>query len=274
MSPASYQKAAASIYEPQKAAEAASLKTARQTSINTLEASKGQVSTDYQSAIENLNQSLNENISKINQLYTERLGGNFSGLQGNDIGGAISTSQRQQATIESTRANKLAQISTDENNANLTYNTDIANLGSKYKSLESEYAQKAYSDAVKQQQDNAYKQAELQLRQESVNISAARAANSGGLTAGEQQAEADKYKVSYKKNANGDKSYVGPNGSTNLYQYASGVNRGDAAGTWQTIKSELKTGSSTDKAAYNKVAKMSQAAGIKYLQQHNAYIFN
>lgn len=79
---------------------------------------------------------------------------------------------------------------------------------------------------------------------------------------------------SVKQLTSGNKAYTGPNGETNLYQYASALAGGDPTGTYQNILSQLKTGSATDKGAYNKVAGMSMAQGIAYLQQHNSYIFN
>jgi hypothetical protein len=187
----SYQKAAQSIYAPQQAAEARTLATNEQNTINTLESGKGQISADYQSAIDNLNTTLNADIGKINQLYTERLGGNFSGLQGNDLGGLFSSAQKQQSNIEQTRANKLAEITVGETNAKNTYNTDVTNLPSKYQSLQAQYAQGAYGSAVKDYQTQAYRQAQLQQAQERINISANRSSAAKTPSQGEvKQADA------------------------------------------------------------------------------------
>lgn len=171
---ATYQQAAQSIYEPQKTAEAASLTTQKQGAINTEEAAKGQISTDYQTAIDSLNETIKQNVGKINQLYTERLGGNFSGLQGNDLGGMFAAAGKQQSTIEQTRANKLNDIAVSEANISNQYSTDISNLGSKYQGLESQYANENYNSAVKdyntqqleaqkEANTNAYRQAQLNL---------------------------------------------------------------------------------------------------------------
>lgn len=147
---ATYQQAANAIYEPQKAAEANTLTTERNAEIATLEGSKGQVQTDYQSAIDSLTSQTNKNVATINQLYTLRLGGNFSGLQGNDLGGMFATAGKQQGAIESTRANKLSQIAISEANTTNKFNTEIGNLGSKYQGLEEQYAQTNYGEAVKE----------------------------------------------------------------------------------------------------------------------------
>ncbi len=171
-----YQTAANAIYEPQKAAEATSLASTRTQNINTLEAQKGQVSTDYQSAIEKLTQSVQDQSAQINQLYSQRLGGNFSGLQGNDMGKMFSRANQTQGIIEQTRLNKLNQIATGETNVNLQYNTDVGNLTSKYGSLESQYAQSAYGAAVKAQRDQANSDRNYALSVARLNLSASRAA--------------------------------------------------------------------------------------------------
>lgn len=188
---ATYQQAALSVYEPQKAAEQASLTTAEQNTIAGLEAGKGQINTDYQQAINNLNNTIQQNVGQINQLYTERLGGNFSGLQGNDLGQMFSKANQQQSYIEQTRANKLNDIAVQEAGANATYQTNLSNLTSKYQGLESQYAQSSYASAVKQYETEAYHQAQLALAQERIGISAARAARSGGSTSLAAQKQSD-----------------------------------------------------------------------------------
>lgn len=170
-----YQQAAVDIYNPQKQAEAASLATQKQNTINTLESGKGTINADYQTAIDNLNSTLKSNIGKINQLYTQRLGGNFSGLQGNDVGGIYAAGSKNQSAIEMSRANKLNDIAVQEANATNTYNTNAGNLESKYHSLEEQNANNAYGAAVKQHNTESYQQQSLALRQESIDAANARA---------------------------------------------------------------------------------------------------
>jgi hypothetical protein len=173
-----YQQAADSIYNPQQATEAATLSSNNANNIKTLDAGKAQIGTDYASAVQNLNNTTANNVGTINSLYTSRLGGNFSGLQGNDLGQMFAKSQQVQGNIESTRANKLAAISTQEANDTNTTNTNIAGLASKYSGLKSAYANSNYDAAVKSQQDNYYKQANLQLAQQRNNIAASNVSNS------------------------------------------------------------------------------------------------
>lgn len=274
---ATYESQAKAVYAPQEKAEATALQTTDTTTKATLEAEKPQIQTDYQSAIDTLTQSTQTDMAKIDQLYTTNLGGNFSGLEGNDMGQLFAKTNEQQGIIAATEANSLAQITSQEGNADITYKSSLAALKPKYQSEEAQYAQTNYADAVKEYNTEAHQNAELSLSEARLGISEAKAASSssnGGLTASELLNYEGKFKVS--SLSSGNKSYTGPNGQTNLYQYAVGSNGPNASKTdvYNTILSELKTGSSTDKAAYNKVANLSTSAGIKYLQQHNSYIFN
>jgi hypothetical protein len=272
---ADYQSAANSIYQPQQQAEAAQLSSTLQQNMNTLESGKAQIGTDYQSAINQLTQSVQDQTGQINQLYSQRLGGNFSGLQGNDMGQMFSRANQQQSIISQTRANKLASITTQEGNAQLQYNTEAGNLGSKYASLENQYAQSGYAGAVKsyqaqQNSDRTFALGLARLQQSG--------ANSGLAASKYATQQAQMYKVGYQKGGNGAKFYTGPNGSTNLYQFAAGSNGGDPTGTWNTLLQELSTGSTTDKAAYHAVttgaySKGSQQDKIAYLQKYHGYIF-
>src|SRR5947207_2383167 len=174
---ASYQQAAQSIYEPQKQAEQIQLQNTRDTTKNALEAQKGQVQTTYQQAIDKLSQAIQDQTGQINQLYSQRLGGNFSGLQGNDMGQMFSRANQQQGYIEQSRANKLNEITTGQTNADINYGAGVAALNPKYQSLETEYAQKGYGGAVKDYQDQQYKQAQLNLGYARLNQSASNAAS-------------------------------------------------------------------------------------------------
>lgn len=174
-----YQTAANAVYDPQQQAEGAQLTTTKNANIATDESQKGQINTDYAAAIQNLQNTTNDNVGSINQLYTLRLGGNFSGLQGNDLGQMFARATQTQGNIEATRANKINGINTDENNVNQQFNTAYNGLGSKYSSLKADYANTNYAAAVKDEQDQAYKNAQL-------NLSYARLANSSANSANSQ----------------------------------------------------------------------------------------
>lgn len=84
---------------------------------------------------------------------------------------------------------------------------------------------------------------------------------------------------SVKQLSSGNKAYTGPNGQTNLYQYASAMAGGDPTQTFNIIKQQLQSGSATDKGAYNGIVKLeqqglSQDQIIARLKASNGYIFN
>ncbi len=216
---ATYQQAASQIYEPQKAAEQAKLTTEKQNTISTLEGGKAAINTDYQQAVDALTTSIKQNTATINQLYTERLGGNFSGLQGNDLGMMFSTAQKQQSNIEQSRANKLSDIAIQEANTSNTYDTEIGSLGSKYQSLEADYAQGNYGSAVKEYNTQQYQQQRLGLEYAKLNQSATTKA--AALPSESQVRSAIQQ---------GLQSVTGRNGYVSPQDYAQGLKQWLAAG--------------------------------------------
>lgn len=275
-----YQSAASSIYEPQKQAEEQQIHTTNQTTKNTLEAEKGQVGTDYQSAIDKLTQSVQDQSAKIDQLYTERLGGNFSGLQGNDMGNLFARTNQAQSIIEQTRANKLASIATAEGNADINMNSQLAALAPKYQSLEADYANKAYGAAVTQYDTDAYRQQQLQLKQsEDAATNAYRQQDLAlrAQTAG--NSVANKYKAvgksTYVTSPNGNQvkntstsngyDFTGPNGQPiNMAEYVSGKNGGQI--NVNDVLDLLQNGSSYDRQIYRQVQASGQTDPNKILQ--------
>lgn len=245
-----YQSAANAIYQPQQQAEATALQATNTTTKNSLEAEKPQIQTDYQSAINQLTQSVQDQTGQINQLYSQRLGGNFSGLQGNDLGQMFSRANQQQSIISQTEANKLSQITTEEGNADINYQASLAALTPKYQSLETQYAQSAYGSAVSDYNDTQYKNAELGLsearlgiEQQNANNSAANAANSASSAA------ASAYKL--KQGSNGQYMFTGPNGQpVSLAQYLQGASQGNGQVWTQTALNVLKNGTAYDKTVY------------------------
>lgn len=270
MPPASYMQAAQAIDQPLMQAEQTSLAATNATTKATLEAEKPQIQTDYTSAIDKLSQSVQDQTAQINSLYSQRLGGNFSGLQGNDMGQMFSRANEQMSIIGQTEANKLAQITTEEGNADVTYQADLAALTPKYQSMELSQAASAYSADVKAAQTQANSDRSYNLSVARLGLSESKAASTAAADVGKG--------FSVKQLSSGNKAYTGPNGQTNLYQYASNVGGGDPSATYNIIKQELSTGSQTDKGAYNGMLKLekqglSQAQILQSLSKSNAYIF-
>jgi len=256
-----YQKAANAIYQPQQEAEQIALQSTEQQTINTLEAEKPQIQTDYQSAIDKLTQSVQDQSAQIAQLYSQRLGGNFSGLQGNDMGAMFARANEAQATIEETRANKLAQITSGEANAKIAYSSGMAALAPKYQSLETQYAQSAYGQAVKDFQSN-------QLAEERLAISASRAASSSSNASSKAAADLQK-QYNVKQGSKGQYMFTGPNGvpiSMAAFAQGAGLGSGD-------VLSMLQNGTSYDKNVYSKVKNLSGDALAKALSSYKVYGF-
>lgn len=260
-----YQNAAQSIYEPAKQAEATQIRATNATTKNSLEAEKGQVVTDYQSAIDKLTQSVQDESAQIAQTYNERLSGNFSGLQGNDMGKMFARANETQGIIEQTRANKLAQITAGETNADITMNADLAALAPKYQSEEAKYAQGAYATAVKDYNDTNYKNAQLELSRERLGIESQRLAND------QNSKIADQYKATgkstYVTSPNGNQvkntstsngyEFTGPGGRpVNMAEYVAGRNGGSV--NVNDVLDLLQNGSEYDRQIYRQV----QASGL------------
>lgn len=180
---ATYQNQANTVYDPQQQNEAAQLAADKTAQIATLEGNKGTINQDYSVAVQNLNQSTQNNEGAINQLYTSRLGGNFSGLQGNDLGQMFARAHQDQTNIETTRANKLNDLAIQEGNVNNKYTVDNNALAGKYSALKNSYAYAGYADAVKQEQAQAYQNAQLRLAQERIDSSNYNAAASRAASA-------------------------------------------------------------------------------------------
>lgn len=245
-----YQTAANAIYEPQKQADSIQLAATRDTTKNALESQKGQVNTDYTSAIDQLTHSVQDQTNQINQLYSQRLGGNFSGLQGNDLGNMFSRANEQQGLIESTRANKLSEITAGETNADIDYGAGVASLTPKYQSLETQYAQDAYGSAVKEY-NTEKQQAQTQANSDrSFNLEVAKFNQSATNSTNSQATQkASQYKAVKDVSGNGGFTLTGPGGQpVNLAEYASGAGK-----DVNDILDFLRNGSGYDRAIYNQV---------------------
>lgn len=256
-----YQAAAKAQYEPQLQADITTSKANTAASIANLESTKGQINTDYSSAIQNLKNSVQDQTGQISQLYTSRLLGNFSGLQGNDMGKMYSRANQQQATIESTRANKLSSIATQQTNLR---NSEIANesaLTSKYQGLEAGAASSGYSAAIKDFEDQQYRQQELGLREQEI---AATNANRAATLAASQQAG---YKV--KQGSQGQYMFSDRNGTPiSMAEYVANSGGGE-----NTVKNLLQNGTNYDKNVYKKVAGLTGDKLQKALSKYSVYGF-
>lgn len=265
---ADYEAAAKAQYEPQLQADITTGKSNTAAQVANLESTKGQINTDYTSAIQNLQNSVQDQTGQINQLYTSRLLGNFSGLQGNDMGKMYSRANQQQGTIESTRANKLSSVATQQTNLQ---NAEIANesaLTSKYQGLEAGAASSGYQSAVKDFQDQQYREQELQLKQQQINsTNASRAATQYNTAYQQQLAAQGGYKV--KQGSQGQYMYTDRNGTPiSMAEYVANSGGGE-----NTIKNLLQNGTGYDKNIYNKVKGLTGDALQQALSKYSVYGF-
>lgn len=260
-----YESAAQSIYAPQEQADITTQQATTAADVANLQSETGQVNTDYQSAIDNLNNSVQDQTGKIGQLYATRLLGNISGLQGNDMGEMYAKADQQQSLIEETRANKLSSISTAETNAQNEGNAAVSALESKYQGEEANYAQSAYSSAVKDYNTTAYQQEELGLEYAKLQNS------ESNTTTSEENTLASSFKATGKEgvgpNGSSDVAstsngydFTGPNGAPiSMAQYLNGSTGGNlnSALGQQTLLNLLQNGSSYDKSIYGAVKGLS-----------------
>jgi hypothetical protein len=265
---ATYQNQANSIYDPQQQNEAAQLAADKTAQINTLEGNKGTITQDYNVALQNLAQSTQDNTGKINQLYTSRLAGNMSGLQGNDMGQMFARAHQDQTNIETTRANKLNDLAIQEGNVNNKFTVDSNALGGKYSALKNQYAYAGYANALKQEQQQAYQNAQLQMAQQRINASYANANTTRANTAYNQQLAAEAgYKV--KQGSQGQYMYTDRNGTPiSMAEYISGAGGGSGQ-----VLDLLKNGTGYDKNVYNKVKNLSGDQLQSALASYKVYGF-
>lgn len=136
--------------------------------------------------------------------------------------------------------------------------------------------QSEYTTAYQREQDAAAAQLAASQdaeKEREFNVSAANSSSSSNNPAAG---------YSVKQLSSGNLAYTGPNGVTNLYQYAQALNGGNDADpnkVLDTIQNTLSQGSATDVGAANGIAKLKQqglttAQIVARLKASNGYIFN
>lgn len=168
-----YQNQAASIYDPQLQAELASLTQKKQRTLAGLADEERTIEPEYQRAIRGLGDQVRESEGRINQLYSQRLGGQFSGLQGNDLGMMYSKAHQSRGDIETNRANKLASIASRRRLAEEEELTGANALRSRYSGLKTQYAQQAYQRALEQEENRRRWEEEMSLNRQRAAASSA-----------------------------------------------------------------------------------------------------
>jgi len=175
-----YESQAKATYEPQLVAEKTQAAAGHQANLNTLATEKGSVGTQYDIQEQTLADTIKSEAAQINQTYSTHLLGNFSGLQGNDMGQMFSKGNTQMNNIETERTNAINAINTSVANENLTYTANDEALTSKYRGLEEGAAASGYNSAKKEYNTELYQKAQLDLGYAKLAESAANRASSSG----------------------------------------------------------------------------------------------
>lgn len=251
---ATYETAAQNIYQPQLQAEQTTQAATHQANLNTLNTEKGSVGTQYDTQEAMLKNTVSSEAAQIGQMYTTHLLGNFSGLQGNDMGEMFAKANVQENSIETQRTNAINAINTSIANENLTYDANSAALKSKYAGLQENAAQSMYADAVKTYDQQIQHEEQMQLDYAKLNETANY--HSADLQLRSEQANntaSNNYMGSFKATAKkgGGFTYTGPNGEAlNLGQYASVLGQGNPDSTLSVIVNQLQnSGTSADQHA-------------------------
>jgi hypothetical protein len=230
---AQFQATANSIYDPMATADKASLTTNYNSGKAAMELGRGDANVNYDKALRGVNESEKTQTDSLNSLYSSRLGGNFSGLQGNALQGLYGKDNQARADIQTARASKLAQITGQEKASLDKYNTDTKNVDTRYTGEKAKYANEGYNSALKQeevqrkdaerQQQEAQRQAnsdrQFALSESRFSASEARANSKASADAGKG------YKTS--QLSSGNYKFTGPHGgpvSMSEYSDATGNN--------------------------------------------------
>jgi hypothetical protein len=175
---ATYEAQATAEYAPQLAADQTTAAATHTANENTLATEKSSVGTQYDIQEQTLNDTVKTQAAQISSLYSTRLLGNFSGLQGNDMGMMFSKANQDETNIETQRTNAVNAINTSIANEDLNYTASESALTSKYQGLEAGAASTAYNSAVKDYNTQQYQQEQLDLGYAKLNEQASASANS------------------------------------------------------------------------------------------------
>lgn len=187
---------------------------------------------------------------------------------GNESAPVQQTLSKQGTDLQTASGDLNTALSRSQAGANL----DITGQQNKLQGLQGIYDNFFKQEQAQQAQNLEKQKLAEQVREANMSNSTKLATSSGSSVN-----PAAGYNV--KQLSSGNKAYTGPNGQTNLYQYASALAGGDPQGTYNIIKQQLATGSATDKGAYNGILKLEKQGLpidqiIGRLKASNGYIFS
>lgn len=250
---ATYEAQANATYAPQEQAEQTQSAATHQANLNTLGTQLSSTGTQYDEQEQGLTNTVQSEAAQIAQTYSTHLLGNFSGLQGNDMGEMFSKANQQEQNIETERTNAINAVNTSITNENLTYNANSAALVSKYQGLEAGAASDSYNAAVKDYDTEQYQQEQLGLDYAKLNQTAS---YESGELANSANSAANSASNAYKATGKGGSTnngydFTGPNGQPiSLSQYLQGSSQGNGQVWTQTALNILKNGTAYDQNIY------------------------
>lgn len=257
-----YEAQAQAEYAPQEQADQTTQAAAHQANLNTLNTQMSEVNPTYDNEEAQLKSTVQQEAGQIAQQYSEHLLGNFSGLQGNDMGEMFSNANLQEQSIETQRTNAINSINTSITNENLNYSAEQTATTEKYEGEIQSAAYSGYDQAVKDYQTEVYQDEQLQLSYAKLNQQAAYDSARLSETASkdaydEQNNYLSQFKASEKAGGVGFK-YTGPNGEAiDLGQYSMALSGGNTNNALAIVTNQLaQSQTSYDKQALSYIGSL------------------
>ena len=251
---AAFQAQANNIYDPQAKAQKDSLTSGYNAGKASMELTKGETNQGYERALRGVDETEKSQVSSLNSMYSQRLGGNFSGLQGNALQGLYGKDNQARADLATSRVNMLAKISGQETAALDKYNTDEQNVDARISGEKAKYSSDNYNSAVREEQRVAQEQEKAaqqeRFHQDTMNMEYAKLSSSNANRASSAASkEANQYKVTTR--SGGGYGFSGPHGApVSMSEY---LNK--TGGDVNSMLDMLRNGSSYDKKIYDMTAR-------------------
>jgi hypothetical protein len=260
-----YEAQATAEYTPQEQADLTTASATHAANLNTLNTQMSAINPTYDNEEDQLKSTVQQEAGQIAQSYSEHLLGNFSGLQGNDMGEMFSNANLQEQSIETQRTNAINSVNTSITNENLGYSAEQQSISDKYTGEIQAAADSSYNAAEKDYSTEVYQQEELQLSYAKLNQTAAYQSAELGLKEQQYQTTAQnnylsQFKAAEKTGGVGFK-YTGPNGEAiDLGQYSMALSGGNTNNALAIVTNQLaQSQTSYDKQALSFIGKQQKA---------------
>ena len=246
-----YEAQATAEYTPQEQADLTTAGATHAANLNTLNTQMSAINPTYDNEENQLKSTVQQEAGQIAQSYSEHLLGNFSGLQGNDMGEMFSNANLQEQSIETQRTNAINSVNTSITNENLGYSAETQSISDKYTGEIQAAADSSYDAAEKDYSTEVYQQEELQLSYAKLNQTASYESAELGMKAQEDQTAYLSQFTAKEKTGGVGYAYTGPNGeSIDLGQYSMALSGGNTDNALAIATNQL----SQSQTSYDKQA--------------------